>query len=200
MKELNEIKLDALKEVGNIGAGNAATSLAEMTSMQINITVPKVLLDVIDNIAEQMGGASSIAVGIQLGIEGELTGHLMVLMPLEDSFKLIDTMMFMEPGTTQDVDEMGQSALMELGNILASSYLNALSGLTGTYLLPSPPLFAKEEIASLIRNTSNGMVFDVERAIFVETAFTGLTISMKGVIVLLLDHDSLDKLFSILGI
>jgi len=197
---LNEMQLDAIKEVGNIGAGNAATALAEMTSMKIDITVPKVLIEEIDAIPLNLGGNSTISVGIYFGIEGDLNGNIILFLPMEGALKMIDIMMFMEQGTSKEIDEMGQSALMELGNILASSYLNALSGLTGTYLLPSPPSYIMETVGSMVNNILNNMGLNVDRTIFVATEFTESSVKVEGGLLFLLTQESLEKLFTIMGL
>ncbi|MEQ8186994.1 MAG: chemotaxis protein CheC [Candidatus Eremiobacterota bacterium] len=197
---LNDMQLDAIKEVGNIGAGNAATALAEMTSMKIDITVPKVLVEEIEDIPLKLGGSETISVGIYFGIEGDLNGNIILFLPVEGALKMIDIMMFMEQGTNKEIDEMGQSALMELGNILASSYLNALSGLTGTYLLPTPPNYTTETVGGMINNILNNMGLDVDRTIFVATEFTESSVRVEGGLLFLLTPQSLSKLFSIMGL
>ena len=200
MKTLNEMELDALKEVGNIGAGNAATSMAEMTSMKIDITVPKVILEAINTVPEKLGGAKKQSVAIYFEIEGDLNGNLILFLPVDGSTKLIDLMMYMDPGTTIEIDEMGQSALMEMGNILASSYLNALAGLTGTYLLPSPPNYSMDSLENIIDNIMEKIGSEVEQTIFIETDFTATSVNVGGGLVFLLTQESISKLFEIFGL
>ncbi len=200
MKILNDMELDALKEVGNIGAGNAATAMAEMTSMKIDITVPKVILEAIDTVPAKLGGDKKESVAVYFDIEGDLLGNLILFLPVDGSLNLIDLMMFMDPGTTREIDEMGQSALMELGNILASSYLNALAALTGTCLLPSPPSYTMDSLENIIHTIMGKIGSDVQKTIFIETDFKAHGIDVLGGLVFLLSQESIDKLFEIMGL
>ena len=74
LDELNEIQYDVLKEIGNIGAGNATTALSKMLDMKMDMSVPNVALIPFDEIGSLIGSEEEIVVGILLGMEGDVNG------------------------------------------------------------------------------------------------------------------------------
>lgn len=150
MQDLSEITLDALREVGNIGAGNAMTALAAMLDQTVDMSIPRVGLVPLAEFAQMAGGPESVAVGVYMPVDGDAPGHVAFLLPEACACRLADHLLYRAPGTTTDLDEMACSALMEIGNILASSYLVALSDLTGLTLLSSPPAIALDMTAAIL--------------------------------------------------
>ena len=124
------MQLDVLKELGNIGAGNAVTALSKMLDKKINMEVPQVRILELAEVSEIFGGAEVPVTGIYLRMEGDISGNIMFLLPMESSRVLLDMLM----GGYRDGDEfddMDLSALEEIGNILAGSYTSSLAALTG---------------------------------------------------------------------
>ena len=128
--ELNEIHIDVLKEIGNIGAGNAATSLSQMLSKRIDMNVPEVSLLNYDDIIDSIGGAENVVVGILVGFEGEIDGIILFLLKKEFVHLILNSLMGTELKSFEDISEMEKSALSEIGNIMVSSYVNSISSLT----------------------------------------------------------------------
>ncbi len=128
--ELNEIHIDVLKEIGNIGAGNAATSLSQMLSKRIDMNVPEVSLLNYDDIIDSIGGAENVVVGILVGFEGEIDGIILFLLKKEFVHLILNSLMGTELKSFEDISEMEMSALSEIGNIMVSSYVNSISSLT----------------------------------------------------------------------
>lgn len=133
--------LDILKEVGNIGAGHAATSLSQLVNRPIDMKVPSVRVVPFDEIPELLGGAEKVVAAIFLRIEGEAPGSMFFLLPIDQAEKLVrqltnnDTFTITAP----PYDEMVLSSLQELGNILAGSYLTSFADFTNLKLHPSVP-------------------------------------------------------------
>jgi len=128
--ELNEIHIDVLKEIGNIGAGNAATSLSQMLSKRIDMNVPEVSLLNYDDIIDSIGGAENVVVGILVGFGGEIDGIILFLLKKEFVHLILNSLMGTELKSFEDISEMEMSALSEIGNIMVSSYVNSISSLT----------------------------------------------------------------------
>ncbi len=128
--ELNEIHIDVLKEIGNIGAGNAATSLSQMLSKRIDMNVPEVSLLNYDDIIGSIGGAENVVVGILVGFAGEIDGIILFLLKKEFVHLILNSLMGTELHSFEDISEMEMSALSEIGNIMVSSYVNSISSLT----------------------------------------------------------------------
>ena len=132
--------LDVLKEIGNIGAGNATTSLAQVLQKKVDMKVPHVDLMEFKEVGRWLGGEDTIMAGVYLLVEGDITGSMMFLSKRETAKYMVNQLMMgMGHPESEDFDEMELSALSELGNIMTGSYLNALSDLTHLKIYPSTP-------------------------------------------------------------
>ena len=123
--DLSPIQLDALREIGNVGAGNSATALSQIINKRIDMNVPNVALVPIEDVPELVGGPDTVVVGVFLRVYGKAPGNILFLLPQKSAFYLVDTLMGREHGTTTKLDPMDVSALKEIGNILSGAYLNA---------------------------------------------------------------------------
>ena len=130
--ELNDMQLDVLREIGNIGAGNAATALATILDEKVDITLPKVRITDFDTAVNALGGAETMTVGVLVNFDGEAHGMIMFLLIMEDG-KAIMSILIQDEEEGQDevLSELKLSAIKEIGNILGSSYINSISTLTG---------------------------------------------------------------------
>lgn len=139
MVELNENYIDILKEIGNIGAGNAATSLSEMLSKRIDMNIPEVNLLEYNDIVESIGGAENVVVGILVNFEGEINGVILFLLKREFVHLILNSLLETDLKSFEDITEMGISALSEIGNIMISSYVNSISTLADIKINISVP-------------------------------------------------------------
>src|SRR5579883_3108659 len=150
LENLDALRLDALKEVGNIGAGNAMTALATMIDQTVDMSVPRVGIVPLGEFAQMAGGPESLAAGVYMPVAGDAPGHVAFLLPAESAFRLADQLLGRPVGTTTSFEDLEFSALMEVGNILASSYLVAIGDMTGLNLLSSPPAIAIDMTAAIL--------------------------------------------------
>ena len=126
--------LDVLKELGNIGAGNAATALAELLQSKVDMSVPQVKLINFSEIGDLIGGEEQVMAGMYLAIQKDITGSILFLVKEEVALHLVKKLM---GDYAQDIrGEMEQSALKEISNIITGAYLNALSSVCGSQLQP----------------------------------------------------------------
>ena len=153
--DLTPNQLDALREIGNVGAGNSATALSQIINKRIDMNVPKVALVPIETVPDLVGGPDTIVVGVFLRVYGKAPGNILFLLPQKSAFYLVDTLMGREHGTTKKLDFMDESALMEIGNILSGAYLNAFFNFTHISMLPSIPALAMD-MAGAILNGRQG--------------------------------------------
>ncbi len=139
LERVTENYYDVLKEIGNIGAGNAMTALAQMLQCKVDMKVPQVKLLEFSEVGEMMGGEEQVMVGVFLGVEGEITGSMMFMVEEISARHLIQkiTMGMLPEGS--EFSEMGLSAMQEVGNIITGAYLNSLSTLTNLKVFPTPP-------------------------------------------------------------
>lgn len=199
LDNVNEMYLDVLKEIGNIGAGNATTAIATMINAKINMKVPKVqLMD-----ASDLGGAicpeDETIVGIFLEVTNDISGSMMFLMRMDSAHYLINKLMGMERDIDSPFEEMELSALKEIGNIIAGSYLSALSNLTRLTLLPSVPYISVDMAAAILSVPAIMFGQYGDNALLIETEF-GDDVMINGYFILMPDPESYAKLLASLGI
>ena len=139
--ELSFLELDALKEVGSIGTGNAATSLSELVGQLVRIQQPEVRIMGYNEAIEWIGGPEPITAGVLVKMSGQLSGILLSVQQLEFVNLVLESMMDQHVDDYAELDEIGRSALIEVGNIMISTFINALSGLTGLEIDLTVPAF-----------------------------------------------------------
>lgn len=199
IEELNSLQIDVLREIGNIGAGNAATALSKMISKRIDMDVPKVNITEFKNVAELVGGPEVEVVGIYFKVTGDITGSIMFLLE-KKSAKLLTNLLMGKLDEGLDLDEMDVSALQEVGNILAGSYLSSLSTLTNLQLIVSVPSLAMDMAGAILSVPIIlfGQVGD--KVMLIETDFNEGTNHVKGNFFLIPDEESFEVLLKSLGV
>jgi chemotaxis protein CheC len=199
LDNLNSEQIDVLKEIGNIGAGNAATALSKMISKRIDMDVPKVNIIEFRDVAELVGGPETAVVGIYFKVTGDITGSIMFLLDKMSARFLTSLLMSMDESSDQ-LSEMEVSALQEVGNILAGSYLSSLSSLTGLKLIVSVPSLASDMAGAILSVPIIlfGQVGD--KVMLIETDFIEGTQHVKGNFFLVPDEDSFEILLKSLGV
>lgn len=199
VEEINDKYVDVLKEIGNIGAGNATTAIANMLSLKVDMSVPMVDLTPVEKIGGIIGSEEDIIVGIMLGVETDITGSMMFLLDLPSAHHLVNRMMMRDPEYNEDFDEMDLSAIKEIGNIIAGAYLNALSGLTNLTITPTIPYVAVDMAGAILSVPAIqfGMVSD--NALIIKTEI-GDDLEISGYFILMPEGDSYAKILTALGI
>jgi chemotaxis protein CheC len=199
--QLSAERMDALKEVANIGAGHAATALSMMTGARIMIDVPTVNVAPLDELIPGIADSGSQIVSVVMDMHGSLKGHTLLALPLVTGRRLSDLMLRRErrPGGTLDLLE--ESALKEAGNILGGAYMTALSEFLGMTLLPSPPRLAVGTTAEVME-THRQQASEAAAACCVETEFSFEEIGerFRGFFLLLPDAESFDAIFRAVNI
>jgi chemotaxis protein CheC len=194
---LSPQRIDALKEVANIGAGHAATALSLMTGARIMIDVPTInvapLSELIPGIAEE--GAQIVSV--LMDMHGSLKGHTLLALPLVTGRRLADLMLRRERREGGTLDLLEESALKEAGNILGGAYMTALSEFLGMTLLPSPPRLTVGTTDTVMEQHRRE-ASSAAAACCVETEFTFEEIGerFRGFFLLLPDAESFDAIFA----
>lgn len=166
---LSEMELDVLKELGNIGAGHAATSLSKLLDKEIGIAVPSVRLGEIKSISKEF--ISDIVAGVIIALqdlEENKSGYLYIMFP-EYSSKQIANNLF---GMEEFDEEMYESTIMEVGNILSSAFCDASADFMDVILLPSPPNFAVDVPTAVIDSVVSQMAKKTNYIIIFETALS----------------------------
>jgi len=199
ISDLNNEQIDVLKEIGNIGAGNAITALSKMVSKRIDMNVPKVNIVEFKDVAELAGGPETIVSGIYFNVSGDISGSIMFLIDSNSTRTLINWIMN-KNDTSMELDEIEVSAIKEIGNILAGSYLSSISALTGLKMTVSIPSLAIDMAGAImsVPVILYGQVGD--HVLLIETDFIEGLNRVKGNFFLIPDEKSFEILLKSLGV
>lgn len=200
INDLNNIQLDVLKEIGNIGSGNAATALANMLGRKIEMDVPRTKILEFKEVSETLGGAELPVVGILFKVSGDLTGNILFILQKRDAVTLVSMLMQKTPDYDGEFTELELSALKEIGNILAGSYLSALSGLTNLKILPSVPYMAIDMAGAILSVPAIEFGKVGDTVLYIETEFCEGSDKVVGDFFLIPDLDTYDVLLKALGV
>lgn len=199
LDHVNDMYMDVLREIGNIGAGNATTSLAAMINEQIDMKVPKVELMDAAKLSSAICPEDEIIVGIFLEVTHDITGSMMFLMQMDSAHYLVNRLMGKDPDNMEPFDEMDLSAMKEIGNIITASYLSALSSMTNLNIAPSIPYIAVDMAAAILSVPAILFGQYGNNALLIETEF-GDDRMIDGYFILMPEEDSYAKILSSLGI
>jgi len=197
---LSNLHIDVLREIGNIGAGNAVTALAKMLNKKVDMDVPKVKILEFKDVAEILGEAETLVVGILLKVTGDITGTMMFIIEYKSAHVLVNMLMGKPVDNFDEFTEIEISALKEIGNILTSSYLSALSGLTGLKVLPSIPDIAIDMAGAIISVPAIEFGKVGDTVLYIEAVFTEGNNKVRGDFFLVPDIESYDILLKALGV
>jgi len=169
--ELNETHIDILKEIGNIGAGNAATSLSQMLSKRIDMNVPEVSLLDYDDVIESIGGAENVVVGILVSFEGDIDGVILFLLKKEFVHLILNSLLGTGLQSFEAISEMEMSALSEIGNIMVSSYVNSISTLTEMAIEITVPYLNIDMSGALLDAVTAEFSEAADRVVFIKEKY-----------------------------
>ena len=145
MTQYTDLQLDALRELANVGSGTASTALSSMLGRSVDITVPNAYVLPMADAVGVIGDPEAEATGVVLGVLGDMGASVLLLFTPSDAAQIC-AFLGVEAGT-----ELGESALMEIGNIMGASYLNALAAMTGMTLEPTPPAAATDMLGAIVQ-------------------------------------------------
>lgn len=199
-KPFAELQMDVLKEVGNIGAGHAATALSKLLDKPVDMMVPKVRMVPFEEIAESVGGQEQVVVAIFLRVDGETPGNMFFILTQESAKGLLRKIVGIDVESEDCYSEMELSALNEIGNILAGSYLTSLADFTNLNMQPTVPSLAIDMAGAILTYglLQYGQMGD--HALLIDTAFLEGKDEVEGHFFLIPDPESFDKIFAALGV
>ena len=202
LEKLEDSQFDVLKEIGNIGAGNATTALAAMLNIKVDMSVPNVALLPFDNISSFIGSEEQTVVGILLEIQGDIDGMMMFLFDMKSAHHLVNSLMMRDVHQDEngmaDFSEMEMSALNEIGNIVSGSYLSALSGLTGMKMVSSVPALSIDMLGALLSVPAIEFGKYGDKLLMIQSEF-GEDDFVTGYFLLIPELESYDKILTSLG-
>lgn len=200
LEHVTQNYLDVLKEIGNIGAGNAMTALSQMLQCKIDMKVPQVKLLEFSEVGALMGGEEQLMLGIYLGVDGDITGSIMFLVEKSSAKHLVQKVM-MGYGCSEDdgLNEMELSAMKEISNIITGAYLNSLSTLTNLKIFPSPPDLAMDMAGAILSVPAIEFGVIGDKILLIQSQFYD-EVEIDGYFILIPDLESYKKILSSLGL
>ena len=199
LEQVTENYYDVLKELGYIGAGNAMTALSQMLQCKVDMNVTQVRLLEFRDVGEVMGGEEQIMVGVFLGVEGDITGSMMFMVEEGSARHLIQkiTMGMLPEGS--EFEEMGLSAMKEVGNIITGAYLNSLSTLTNMKIYPTPPSVTVDMAGAILSVPASIFGIFGDKLLMIQSQFYD-EVKLDGYFILIPDLESYEKILTSLGL
>ena len=202
LNNIGEQGIDTFRELGNIGAGNAATALATILNMKISMSVPEVAVVPFDHIVNILHGPENLVVGVLINMSGDLNGYILMILEIKDACEMtaIALQRHKPPSQAFVLDELDRSALTEIANILVGSYLSAINAMTSLSATPSVPQMAVDMVGAIISIAliEYGEIGD--SVLFLKTQFSNEQKNMNGHFFLIPDFESYKILLRSLGL
>lgn len=191
--QFNASERDILGEIGNMCAGNATTALAQILGKRIDLELPSVKVISVAELPQLLKvDSEEPIIGIHMQIWGGARGNALMIFPIKDSHQLIDMLIGAERERAGRITEIGISALKEVGNIVISSYLSALSAFTGISAFPSTVTLTSGASRALVSLAFSGLKEEeCEESILVEARFSERKKDLKGKFFIIFDAESI---------
>jgi len=196
--------LDVFKEIGNIGAGNAASALAGLLNKRISMSVPDASVVPFSDVVNVLDGPETLIVGVLVDISGDLNGYILLMLGMDDAMSMVAHALGEPKRDTAapdfDLTELERDTLSEIANILVGSFLSAISSFTGLGVRPSVPQMAVDMLGAIISiaTIEYGMIGD--SVLFLKTKFSDLEGDIAGHFFLIPDYSSYKVLINSLGL
>ena len=196
--------LDVFKEIGNIGAGNAASALAGLLNKRISMSVPDASVLPFDGIVGVLDGPETLIAGVLIDVSGDLNGYILLMLGMKDAMSMVAKALFEPVRDTTEPDfeltDLEQDTLLEIANILVGSFLSAISSFTGLHVVPSVPQISIDMLGAIISiaTVEYGMIGD--SVLCMKTQFNDLEGDIAGHFFLIPDYSSYKILIKSLGL
>ena len=196
---LTDEQLHALQRISTIGMSHAATALSQLLRKTIQLQVPRVLAMDNNNVPKFLGGTQQMVVGVYLQILGDARGNIMMIFTRENALKMLDKLFSRNLSRGALLTELEVSALKEVGNILASAYLNALGDMLKMTLIPSVPVLSFDMAGAVVDYVLNELGETGDISLMIETEFSEDKDNISGHFFLLPDPAALDVILKRIG-
>ncbi len=199
--KLTDRQLDLLKEIGNIGTGNAATALSTLTNKKVEISVPDAQVVPVSKLLFVFPDPEEIVVGIRMSVSGDVKMDILLILDRSMAKSIINDLLGNPCEDITQIDELTSSALKEIGNIMCGSYITALAEFTQMYLDPTPPELTVDMLAAIVAEAVLERYQEYEdEVVLVETQITVENVkSITSYMFLIPGKECLEKVFSKVG-
>lgn len=200
-EELSPIAIDALQEIGNIGSGNAASSLSAMLGKPVAMNVPTIHVMDYQAVIDEIGGPEKIITAILVTFKGDIKGMMMFMLENKFAEIVVNTFMGKENIDVIQMDETDSSAVKEMGNIMGGAYLSALAAMAEFTVQMDPPSLTVDMAGALMMSAPMTMLDDVgDKVLFIDDSFKIDNVNVEANILLIPEMESLDILMKKLGV
>ncbi|MBN2247758.1 MAG: chemotaxis protein CheC [Coriobacteriia bacterium] len=199
-RTLTELQLDALGEVGSIGAGHAATALSQMLGTPVDIDVPDLKVLSVSEVPGMLGGPENLVGAVYSRLLGDLNGGLLFIVGRDALLELSDLLRSRTPGTSKSLGPAEEATVTHAATVLIAAYLAAVARLTGLSTLPGPSEFAFDMLGAILEGVTVQVGLKAENAILVLTRFSTTEICVDASLFYLPDPDSLEVMLGRLGV
>lgn len=199
-ENLSDSQKDVLREIGNIGGGNAATALSSILTGRVDMSVPELRIVDVGEISSLLGGPERQVVGILVQMTDDVKGMLLFLLDKQFTHMLINVLLDKKIESFENINEMDLSALKEIGNILAGSYINAISTLTELRIRLLPPDIAVDMVGAILNYPAELFGAMGDKVLFIEENFFSGEDSIKSHLLIMPELDSLEIMLKRLGV
>lgn len=199
-ENLDPMQLDALREIGNIGSGNAATALSVLLQEPVDIAVPTIRILEYADVIESLGGPEQLLVGLMLQLKGDVSGMIMFLLKREFGQLVLQQLMGVEFPENGELDEMAASAIQEVGNIMAGSFVNAIGEMTGLTIDISVPDVCVDMTGAILSAPAIYYANISDKIICIEDQIGNANMQAGAHVLMIPEEDSLNKIMTSLGL
>lgn len=200
LEQLNDMHIDVLKEIGNIGAGNAATSLSQMLNTAVDMTVPSVRILDINDAANALGGPENVVIGILAKLYGDIEGIMMFIIEQSFAKTALASLLGEQEVSCDKLSEMELSAISEIGNIMIAAYTGSIGTLSQLNIKTSVPAITVDMVGAILSVPAIEMSSVSDKIIFIEDDFLSDDRNVTANMMLVPTMDSLSRLMRKLGI
>ena len=197
----SDMHLDILKEIGSMGTAHAATALSKMINKKVTMPVPNVSWVNFQDVAGFVGGPENVIVGILISLSGNIQGMMVHLMDLDAAHNIANLILGTStPEDKMSFGEMERSVLEEVGNIMLSSYLGSLAGLTNSQIKPSVPYMSVDMANAILSVPASEFGKMADKLLFIESQIAVENIQFSGCFVLVPNLHSFYRILRALGV
>ncbi len=197
--EFDKIRLDAFREISSIATGNAATSLSTMLGKKVDITIPNIMVEAVENVPELLGGPEKAMTAVYFSITGQVSGSILLLFSSSESLRMVDILNGQKVEQIENLDEMGISALKELGNIVIGSYVRVLADGLKVAINYSVPGFTYDMMGAILDEPLAHLSLETKHAVIVESEFIVRDKIYRGHLIFTLAPKAVNSIIKALG-
>jgi chemotaxis protein CheC len=195
----DQIRLDAFREITSIATGNAATSLSHLLGKKVSITVPNVTMEAVERVPELLGGREESLAVVHFTISGQVSGSVLLVLSSSEALRFASLLTGRELTKIENLDEMGLSALKELGNIVTGSYVRVLAEGLQVKIAYSVPGFAYDMLGAILDEILARLSLETDSVVVMESEFVVREQIYRGHLVFILTPQTVSAIIRALG-